>query len=295
MIGERLSRYRFRVSSIRRTRRFARCAEPMRRPEWYDDRQRAKFGKPDCAKPRILPVHRRKQEKKTGHSRSLRIIGPIGHAPAIAPDRGLNDDDRLLMSQSSSNERFERAMAAIDAANAEDPERALDEDGQPQPAGLLYARRLSDWLNRLAPDAPEALRLAARAQHIRRWHIPRSAYPMDRAGYHRWRSRLYDFHAEQAGQVLQDAGYDDATIARVQSLLRKEKLDCDPDTQTLEDAVCLVFLEREFAEFARGRDESKLLTILQRTWKKMSEQGQRAALALELPAETRRLIEKAIG
>lgn len=186
------------------------------------------------------------------------------------------------------------AISRIDAANAEDPNRSLV-DGQPVPHELHYARRMTQWLERLEPGASDALRLAVRCQHLRRWMIPRSQYPMTRAGYHRWRADLGRFHAEKAAEILGGVGYDGATVARVQSLVRKEGLKTDPETQTLEDAACLVFLEDEFGDFAARHDEEKIVNILVRTWGKMSQRGRAAALALDLPAPQRALIEKALA
>ena len=154
---------------------------------------------------------------------------------------------------------------------------------------------MSEWLNRLAPDASEALQLAARSQHIRRWEIPRNSFPMDRAGYLSWRKTLYGFHAEKAGDILRDVGYDDATISRVQSLIRKEKIKLDPEMQTLEDVICLVFLENYFSDFAREKDEQKLLNIIKRTWAKMSDKGRAAAMTLKLSPEGLSLIKKALS
>ncbi len=188
------------------------------------------------------------------------------------------------------SEQFQTAIEKFDAANAQDPTLVGG-----APAELVYARRMTDWLRRLYPDAAEALQLAARAQHIRRWMIPRSRYPMTRQGYHQWRTTLYSFHADEAAKILHEVGYDDATIDRVRSLLRKEKLKADPQTQALEDVICLVFLENYFADFALKHDEQKVIDILRRTWKKMSDRGRAAALELPLPAEARRLVEKALA
>ncbi len=176
-------------------------------------------------------------------------------------------------------------MARIDSANGEDP------------AGkeVLYSERMSCWLDKLEPGAGPALRLAARAQHIRRWVIPRSSYPMDRIGYLTWRTTLYKFHAESAAGILRDVGYDDETIARVEGLIRKERIKSDPEAQTLEDVICLVFLENYFAEFAEGHDPEKVIGILRKTWKKMSERGQAEALKLDMPEAARGLVERALG
>ena len=136
--------------------------------------------------------------------------------------------------------RFEDALRRIDAANAHDPDRITDVDGYDTTAAVVYSRRMSAWVATLYPQASEALQLAARAQHVRRWEIRRDQFPMDRAGYHRWRSTLYRFHADTAAALLKASGYDDATVDRVGSLLRKERLKTDPLMQALEDVICLV-------------------------------------------------------
>ena len=192
------------------------------------------------------------------------------------------------------NERYLRAVRRFDDANAADPNRTLV-DSQPVPDELLYARRMTAWLDRLQPAASEPLRLAVRCQHLMRWMIPRSQYPITRAGYHQWRTRLAGFHADEAGKILRDVGYDEATVARVQSLVRKEGLKTDPDAQTLEDVACLVFLEYEFSAFARQHEEAKVVNILARTWRKMSDRGHAAALGLHFAPEDRALIEKALA
>ncbi len=190
--------------------------------------------------------------------------------------------------------RLEAAIAALDAANAEDPNREIAE-GQEHPKELLYARRMSGWLERLEPGASEALRLAVRAQHIRRWSIPRRSYPMDRAGYRRWRTELARFHAETAGAILRSLGYEESLVSRVQALLRKEGLRTDPEAQTLEDVACLVFLESYFADFSRQHDETKILDIVRKVWRKMSERGRERALGLPMQPQIRGLVEKALG
>jgi hypothetical protein len=192
------------------------------------------------------------------------------------------------------NNRLRLAIERIDAINAQDPNLEIS-NGTSHPKELLYSQRMSDWLQRLAPDASEPLQLAARCQHIRRWESPRSGYPMDRAGYHRWRTDLGKFHAETAGNVLREVGYDAATIARVQSLIRKERLKADPEAQLLEDVICLVFLENYFAPFSERHDEQKLIGILRRTWAKMSPRGHEAALKLDMPPEKRAIVEKALS
>ena len=189
--------------------------------------------------------------------------------------------------------RFAAAIRRIDAANADDP-NVETHAGQPCPKELLYAQRMTAALQRLAPDAPEAVQLAVRAQHICRWKIPRNGYPKDRGGYREWRTALGRFHAETAGNILRETGYDAAAIERVQAILRKERLKADPDTQLLEDAVCLVFLEHYAAEFIQEHVEPKLINIFRRTWNKMSPRGQQAALQLDLPGPVRAIVAKAL-
>ncbi len=183
-------------------------------------------------------------------------------------------------------DRFRRAFERIDAAHAADPAVVLV-DGAPVPAELLYARRMSQWLRRLEPGASAALRLATRCQHLRRWEIPRDTYPMTRPGYLQWRTRLATVQAERAAEILRDIGYDEATVACVGALLRKEGLKSNPETQTLEDVICLVFLENYFAGFAPRHDEEKVIGILRKTWRKMSDRGREVALTLEMPEPAR--------
>ena len=191
-------------------------------------------------------------------------------------------------------ERFRAAIERIDAANSEDPNREVWE-GQEHPKELLYAQRMSESLENLAPDAPEVVRLAVRAQHIQRWKIARSEYPKDRQGYRRWRTDLGRFHADRTAVILREVGYGPETMGRVESLLQKKQLKVDPDCQLLEDVICLVFLQYYFADFAKEHDEAKLINILRRTWKKMSSRGQQAALELKLSGPLRTLVEKAIA
>lgn len=191
-------------------------------------------------------------------------------------------------------ERFDRAIGRFDMANAEDP-HVETVAGVSYPKELLYAQRMSLWLNRFAPDASEALRLAVRCQHIRRWTIPRQDYPMDRRGYLQWRTALAKFHADTAAEILREVGYEAATIGRVQSLLRKEGLKRDPEVQCLEDVICLVFLESYCADFAKHHDSAKMLPIIRKTWEKMSPRGREVARTLDLPREVQQLVEAALA
>jgi hypothetical protein len=192
-------------------------------------------------------------------------------------------------------ECYEQAMALFDAANAEDPN--LDEGA---PKELLYGQRMTEMLQRYAPDAPEAVRLAVRAQHIRRWTVPRSSYPLNRDGYLAWRVGLYKFHADTAGELMRQAGYGDDMIERVKKAVGKRGLKVNPDTQLLEDVANLVFIESYMLPFAASKpdyDEEKWLEIIRKTWKKMSDAGHAFALSghLKLPERLVPLIVKAVG
>ena len=195
----------------------------------------------------------------------------------------------------SDTDRFERAIRGIDDVNAEDPNSEVV-DGVAQPKELLYGERMQTWVDALDPHAPEALRLAARSQHIRRWAIPRSDYAMDRRGYLRWRTRLYGFHADTVAEILRAAEYDEETIERVRSLVQKRHLRTDADVQTLEDAAALVFLEHHLDDFLKRDDidEDKAINIIRKTWKKMTERGHQAAQTLALSPESAALVGKAI-
>ena len=195
----------------------------------------------------------------------------------------------------SDADRFQRAIRSIDEANGEDPNSEVD-DGVAQPEELLYGMRMQRWVEALDPHAPEALRIAARSQHIRRWEIPRSDYPMDRKGYLRWRTTLYAFHADTASEILRAADYDEETIGRVRTLLQKRNLRTDADVQTLEDAAALVFLDHHLEDFLKRDDigEEKAIEIIRKTWNKMTERGHEAAAGLELAPASTALLEKAL-
>jgi hypothetical protein len=193
-----------------------------------------------------------------------------------------------------SNEAYAKARAAIDASHAADPKRAADG----RAAELVYGERIEAWVVKLAPDAPEILRLAARCQHLERWKTPRDTYPMDKAGYHAWRRGLYVKQAERAREILLASGVADAEAAEVATWVSKTGLKTNAGTQALEDAACLVFLENEIAEFAAAHadyTEDKFVDILKKTWRKMSPAAQAAALALELPAPIAALVKRAVG
>jgi hypothetical protein len=189
---------------------------------------------------------------------------------------------------------FQRAIAAIDAANADDP-HTIEVRGAVRPKELAHAELMTEWLARLDPNADEAQRLAARAHHLRRWTLPRSAYPEGRAAYLRWRTALKKQHAEEVAAILSEVGYDAPTVERVQRIIRKEGLGTDPAVQTHEDALCLVFLETQLAATVDDLGDEKMLDVIAKTAQKMS--GRALGLVADLPmrARDRSLIDRALA
>jgi len=188
---------------------------------------------------------------------------------------------------------FDATIAAIDAANADDPRRI-----EGRAFETVYAERMSARLAALYPQASDLLKIAARAQHLRRWEIARSAYKEGRRGYNDWRRACRVHHAKLVGDIMRAQGYDDAAIAHVGALIRKEQLKKDPESQALENVVAVVFLEHYFDEFLEkyaGYDDDKLVDILGKTLCKMSPKGHAAALALPLPERGQRLVEAAVA
>lgn len=195
--------------------------------------------------------------------------------------------------QPSDAKRFEAALRRFDEENACDP-NVETADGVAQPRELLYAQRLSDWVLRLCPDASEALRLAARCQHLCRWEVPRNSYPMTRAGYLQWRTTLKKFHAQKAGDILREVGYTEETIRRVQDLNLKKNFPNDSESRVLEDALCLVFLQFQFAGLAAKTAEGKTINALQKSWQKMTPAARAEALKLNHGDREKALLERAL-
>lgn len=194
---------------------------------------------------------------------------------------------------------YEIAVSLIDAANAEDPNIEIV-DGREWPKELLYSQRMAEMLDRYQPGADDEIKLAIRAQHIQRWKSPRKAYPMDRKGYHQWRTDLYFFHAVTAAGLLAEAGYDSGALERVRNAIGKRKIKVNPDTQLLEDTASLVFIEHYLLEFAEKHPEyteEKWIDIIQKTWRKMSDEAHAFALSgtLKLPEALIPLIQKSVA
>ena len=195
---------------------------------------------------------------------------------------------------------FEKARDLINQANSEDPNKVTDADKKQWPKELLYSHHMSDMLQRFDPEADDVMKLAIQAQHIQRWKSPRSDYPMDRKGYHQWRTALYSFHANTVAKLMEQSGYTEDSLDRVKQAVGKKALRKNADTQLLENIAALVFIEHYMLEFAGKHpeyDEAKWIDIIRKTWRKMSEQSQKFALSggIKLPEPLIPLIQKALS
>lgn len=198
------------------------------------------------------------------------------------------------LSGTTADARLLRAIAAVDATNAEDP-NTIEIDGRSLPAELVYGRRMSEALARLEPNPSDCLRIAARGQHVGRWKVPRKTFPAGRAGYLAWRKHQRDLQAARLGQIMAAAGYGAAETDRVSQLIRKERLKLDPEVQMLEDVICVVFLEHYFDAFAPSVEQDKLADILAKTWLRMSGHGHAHALKLNLPPIVTELLARGMA
>ncbi|MFD2828253.1 DUF4202 domain-containing protein [Leeuwenhoekiella polynyae] len=190
--------------------------------------------------------------------------------------------------------KFQQAIKAIDKENSQDPNRELVE-GKSYPKELLYSERMTRQLLLFEPKASKELQIAARAQHICRWKSPREDYPMDRIGYLKWREDLKKMHAKLTTNILEQSDFEKDFIDRVQFLIKKKLIKKDEETQTLEDVICLVFLQYYFEDFASKHKDEKVIDIIQKTWLKMSQRGQAEALKLPLNDKTLELVGRALA
>jgi len=194
---------------------------------------------------------------------------------------------------------FEQVVILMDEANSEDPNIDMA-DGKEWPKELLYSHRMSEMLERYKPMADDVAKLAIRGQHMLRWKSPRSDYPMDRKGYHQWRTQLYTFHADRVAELMAEVGYDEVSLERVRQAVGKKALKNNKDTQLLEDIAALVFIEYYMLAFAQKHpeyEEEKWIDIIQKTWRKMSDDAHEFALSgkLILPEPLIPLIQKSVA
>ena len=191
--------------------------------------------------------------------------------------------------------RFRLACAAMDEANDQDPRRERDDDGVEHALEVLYARRLTEWVRKLVSEPSEALLLAARGLHIERWQIPRNAYPMTKRGYFQWKNRLKRVHADRTAEILSRVGYDETTVGRVRELILRSTYPRDPESRIIEDAVSLLFLERQFAGFAAKTERSKVVSVVREVWGKMTAQAHEIALTMRLTDDLAAIVAEALS
>lgn len=182
------------------------------------------------------------------------------------------------------SERLEKVLAEIDRFNRDDPKQYE----------LPYSQWLTNWVQRLEPNPSEELLIVARGQHIGRWMIPRESFPDDRKGYLAWREKLKSFHAEKVTALMRQAGYPPDSIAKAERMILKKNIR-EPEAQVIEDALCLVFLERQFTDLRKKEPEDKMIVILQKSWRKMGEKGRAEALKLNYLPEEKILLQKALS
>jgi len=192
------------------------------------------------------------------------------------------------------SDSYDSAVAAIDAANAADP-NTVSLGGAAEPLALVHGRLASDWVARLVDDPDEALLLAARAHHLRRWEVPRSSYPDGKGGYLRWRRDQKRRHATDVEAILVAAGYGPQVVSRTQQLIRRDGLGTDPDAQVVEDAACLVFIETQLAAMEQRLEHDHLLDVIRKTARKMSPAGLAAVGRIDLDVRARTLLDAALS
>jgi hypothetical protein len=191
---------------------------------------------------------------------------------------------------------FEQARKQIYEAHDEDPNKHVTSSGEQLPYETHYSQRMESYLTKRAPDASDILKLAICGQHFRRWEVPRDQFPMTKLGYHSWRTHLKKRQAKLIGEIVEQNGYSAEDKQRCIALIEKEGLrQGEPEVQVLEDVACLVFLDDQFDEFKEKHDEQKIITILQKTWVKMSKEGQDMALQIPMTEECKALVVKALS
>ena len=192
------------------------------------------------------------------------------------------------------SERFQNAITKFNRLNAQDPNHR-EVAGEAVPFEVFFADCMTEWVHRLDPDASEAVKLAARCQHLCRWEIPRKTYPEGRVGYLTWRKDLKTFHADKSAEVLREAGYEEDIVDRVRAINLKQGLGKESEVQIIEDALCLVFLEQQYDDLIAKTDDEKMISILRKTWGKMSEAAQQEAMKLRLSDKGGELIAQALN
>ncbi|HTF82383.1 MAG TPA: DUF4202 domain-containing protein [Cytophagales bacterium] len=174
---------------------------------------------------------------------------------------------------------LDKAFEKFDAYNGTDP-HVLVWNQVSYPQELFLALQLHTWVLKLNSAPSEPLLLASRCQHIGRWEVPRHAYPEGRVGYLSWRRNLAELHALKAKSILQEVGYTPDVISMVEHIILKRNIKKDPDVQTIENALCLVFLEFQYEDFHTRHEGDKVINIIKKSLLKMDTEGREFALTL---------------
>jgi hypothetical protein len=192
--------------------------------------------------------------------------------------------------------KLDTAFELFDAYNKQDP-RSFTWEGTTAPQEYFFAIKLYEWVLKLDPDASEELLLASRSQHIGRWEIPREDYPEGREPYLKWRKDLALHHAEIAGRLMKEAGYGEDTLERVKQIILKKRIKVDADVQTMENVLCLVFLQLQYEDFRKKYEQEpeKIINILRKSLLKMDGNGHRFALKLPYSENGLELINEALS
>lgn len=189
--------------------------------------------------------------------------------------------------------KLEQAYELFDSYNRKDP-NVFTWESDSYPQEYFLALQLHKWVLVLNPDASEALMLASRCQHIGRWEKPRESYPLNKPGYLAWRKDLSLYHAEKASEILKTVGYENETIERVSTIVQKQKIKLDPEVQTIENALCLVFLQYQYEAFHQKHEPEKMVQIIKKSLQKMDVNGHEHALQLPYSDSGLELIKQAL-
>lgn len=192
------------------------------------------------------------------------------------------------------SDRLNNVIGHLHAAHQQDPNMESWEEGV-YPAEWLYIQRITERLEIFEPNASNELVVAAHCQHLCRWEIDRKTFPEGRAGYYQWRNYLSEYQAMKAREIILEAGFEPDFADCVKKIVKKENIFSDPEAQTLEDVVCLVFLEYYLDEFMRDKSEESMATIILKTWNKMSERAHQEALKIKYSDAALPVLKKALG
>jgi hypothetical protein len=189
--------------------------------------------------------------------------------------------------------KLTQAFELFDTYNQQDPTSFIWE-GTSYPQEYFMALKLHEWVERLTPEASEPLLLASRSQHIGRWTVSRNSYPEGKVGYLTWRKDLGKFHAKTAGELMAQVGYDAETIERTQQIILKQRIKQDAEVQTIENALCLVFLEYQYEAFHPKHEADKVIDILKKSLLKMDAHGHSFALKLSFSEKGLSYVQEAL-